>query len=829
MFTKDGKEYRNLEEQVLKNMQDIQELRDVNIVLEAFGIKIVGNVALATDLPNPLTYGGNYGDAYTVGTVQPFNLYVFTRPNSQNPFPSWFNLGPFPLPGPQGIQGIQGPAGPQGVRGTKWWKGSGFPAVEPKYNLGDYYMDIATGTYYEYDGAAWIRVATLIGPQGPQGPAGQRGLQGEQGPQGPQGSQGPAGQSFVIVGTLTSIDQLPTPTLENRGEAYFVEIEGVNHLFVIIGTTELTWFDAGPIEGIQGEQGPQGEQGVAGPTGATGATGPQGVSVQSINLSSGTPAANGTLYSMNITLTNGTIQTVQFVAPTGPQGPAGQTVDTYTKTETNNLLSQKQNTLISGINIKTVGGQPLLGAGDIPISGGTGGENYYIHFSSTDGSTWNLENTNITDFENQWKESVLYLSIGGIIYFVLQALCIGSIIGLDANSKVYGVNIYADTSLGVQNNYTLCYLKYENNQYNITPIFGGITVQEKLVSGTNIKTINDQSILGSGNIKIESEEYIINVDSDSNFSSFTLRDTNITDMSTQYAKSKLNIYINDNLFVIGFPNYNTKIIGFGDLYPYSAILNVDNVNASVNTMLVETTNNIPSSFSMVGVDIVTSPLFYEKLAEKSRLINGESIAQSGNLPANIILFKNIIGSLSTGVFSIDGTSYNLSSSETDRQNFINALNAAKTQNYQFYVILDNGERRSIVEQISTTTVTFYAHYPDYTYRVSITASSLYTEQMYVDYMHSIYIRGAEQSAPPMNLYLDIISKVNTAYTIEGISAGYYNARGKIEINGTVYDIVGINIPGQENQVDIRYTSGTSDEITGTYGVQVVRDSVVEIF
>lgn len=42
---------------------------------------------------------------------------------------------------------------------------------------------------------------------------------------------------------------------------------------------------------------------------------------------------------------------------------------TRVATELNAIRSEKQNTLVSGTNIKTVGGQSLLGSGDLPISG----------------------------------------------------------------------------------------------------------------------------------------------------------------------------------------------------------------------------------------------------------------------------------------------------------------------------------------------------------------------------------------------------------------------------------------------------------------------------
>lgn len=43
-------------------------------------------------------------------------------------------------------------------------------------------------------------------------------------------------------------------------------------------------------------------------------------------------------------------------------------LDKYTQAEVDNLLLAKQNTLISGTNIKTINGNSLLGSGDIVLS-----------------------------------------------------------------------------------------------------------------------------------------------------------------------------------------------------------------------------------------------------------------------------------------------------------------------------------------------------------------------------------------------------------------------------------------------------------------------------
>jgi hypothetical protein len=59
-----------------------------------------------------------------------------------------------------------------------------------------------------------------------------------------------------------------------------------------------------------------------------------------------------------------------ITSSTGGSGGTGGTIDTSnfaTKTE----LAQKQDTLVSGTNIKTINGTTILGSGDITISGGS--------------------------------------------------------------------------------------------------------------------------------------------------------------------------------------------------------------------------------------------------------------------------------------------------------------------------------------------------------------------------------------------------------------------------------------------------------------------------
>lgn len=147
--------------------------------------------------------------------------------------------------GPQGIQGIQGPQGVKGPQGIQ----------------GD------------------------TGPQGPQGPQGKTGPQGERGPtgpQGPQGVKGDTGAGFVVKGYYATASALSAAvTSPATGDAYGVGTGAPYDIYIYDGVGKK-WVNNGPLQGAKGDPGPQGPQGIQGPqgekgaTGAAGATGPQG-------------------------------------------------------------------------------------------------------------------------------------------------------------------------------------------------------------------------------------------------------------------------------------------------------------------------------------------------------------------------------------------------------------------------------------------------------------------------------------------------------------------------------------------------------------------------
>lgn len=301
MITIDNVQYRNLEEQVKKNMDDIQYILEEEGVLNEFGIKIVGQITDSGDLPDPDTYEGEYGDAYAVGTSTPYTLYIYTRANGTHPNDYWFNIGQFPVPstvpGPTGPQGIKGDTG---ERGSTWTNGTSNPTSTSGYIANDKYLNTTDGTVFNFDGSTWNNIGNIKGPQGIQGIQGPVGPQGQQGIQGPKGEKGDPGPAFVIAGTVSSTGQLPDPSTLSDNIAYLVGSDNDYDLYVQLQATR-TWQNVGKVEGVQGPPGPQGEQGIQGPVGPQGSTGPQGVGVQNVTFSyvGETPPQPFKLYSVS--------------------------------------------------------------------------------------------------------------------------------------------------------------------------------------------------------------------------------------------------------------------------------------------------------------------------------------------------------------------------------------------------------------------------------------------------------------------------------------------------------------------------------------------------
>lgn len=265
---------------MLKNQQDIAKIVESSEIISDYGIQIVGTAATPDLLPDPKTYSGEYGDCYLVGTEPDWELYIFTRPQAGEEYPSWFKMGQFPVPGPMGPQGEVGDQGAQGIRGSTWMTLQTNPPVTTSHLNGDQALNVTDGSVFEYRNGAWYRMGSIKGAQGIQGPIGPQGQQGIQGPKGDKGDTGEPGPGFHIVGKVATPEQLPAPASIPDNEAYLVGTsEAGYHMYVQIGDM---WTDAGAITGTKGdkgdpgEAGPQGPQGSQGPKGDPGERGPEG-------------------------------------------------------------------------------------------------------------------------------------------------------------------------------------------------------------------------------------------------------------------------------------------------------------------------------------------------------------------------------------------------------------------------------------------------------------------------------------------------------------------------------------------------------------------------
>ena len=241
-------QFRNLVEQVLKNQHDIADITNTN----KLGIRAVGRVDTAAELPDAATYTGDYGDAYAVGTEPPYELYVFTRPFAPGDEPHWYNLGEIMIQGPQGPEGPEGPAGPQGVRGATWTMGTTVPSVTADTKNGDVYLRTDNGVVYQYSsGSGWQPQGSIMGPQGGTGSQGIQGPEGPTGPTGPQGPQGVPAAICKVVAILADTSLLPEPTatLQSQGYGYLVGSDGAYDIYIVMGTPgNLSWENAGPMD-----------------------------------------------------------------------------------------------------------------------------------------------------------------------------------------------------------------------------------------------------------------------------------------------------------------------------------------------------------------------------------------------------------------------------------------------------------------------------------------------------------------------------------------------------------------------------------------------------
>ena len=212
------------------------------------------------------------------------------------------------------------------------------------------------------------------------------------------------------------------------------------------------------------------------------------------------------------------------------------------------LASNKQDALVSGENIKTINGESILGEGDIVIQGGGSVdmdgylkqetltlEEYDALATVEEDVLYVIEDapeveapTKVSQLENDKKyvteDDLSNMDLGTTYTAGAGIKITDDVIELDTVSEVSTTNNKAtlwkkegtnskismfiingsDTiKLGVNNTNSSPILNVSDKVALKTDIPDVSTKQDVLVSGTNIKTINGNSLLGSGNITIE--------------------------------------------------------------------------------------------------------------------------------------------------------------------------------------------------------------------------------------------------------------------------------------------------------------------------------------
>ena len=244
-------ELRNLQEQVLKNKEDILKHFQRDEVLADFGIRIIGQVETEEELNAIPTEGLEYGDAYAVGTQSPFNYYIWTRANNLSDTDYWFAFGEIAIAGPQGPKGDKGATGATG-KSTRWYlENANWNFSSQGKQPGDMVLIDGTGQVYMLgEDYIWGAQTNIRGPQGPAGKNGATGPQGPQGIPGPKGDTGDVGGFINIAGVLANEYDLPDPSLvDNLTVAYLVGTAEPYDLYVQVGSNSRVaeWLDVGPL------------------------------------------------------------------------------------------------------------------------------------------------------------------------------------------------------------------------------------------------------------------------------------------------------------------------------------------------------------------------------------------------------------------------------------------------------------------------------------------------------------------------------------------------------------------------------------------------------
>ena len=218
------------------------------------------------------------------------------------------------------------------------------------------------------------------------------------------------------------------------------------------------------------------------------------------------------------------------------------TATTYTKTETDNAItaatSTKQDTLVSGTNIKTINNQSILGEGNITIEGGSGGGKAIeagTNISVTTGETADTINCTlpITADTNVFNTVSVGQGSGGGSY--------NTLIGVNAKCDTkYGHNVF----LVAQNSNNSSEGSYVNGKNNV--IIGAIK-GGYLDFDIQSFTTSNSVVIGGGGISTDKDNSVA-IGYQANVSGTTK--TNINNQLTIDTSNQVYIYNKDNTEMI---------------------------------------------------------------------------------------------------------------------------------------------------------------------------------------------------------------------------------------------------------------------------------------
>ena len=325
---------------------------------------------------------------------------------------------------------------------------------------------------------------------------------------------------------------------------------------------------------------------------------------------------------------------------------------------TKSEVNSKQDTLVSGTNIKTINGNSLLGSGNIEIQGGS---TIAVDDSLSTTSTNPVQNRVITEALNgKASQSDIPTKVSELDNdsdFQTASQVATAISGINVPTKVSQLDNDSDFQTGTQVSNSIATAtsglatkaelagKQDKGDYATTAQLNG--KQDTLVSGTNIKTVNSESLLGEGNILIKS----VDVDS-------ALSATSENPVQNKVITNKVNT-IEQSITNLS----NTMPTKVSDLDNDSGYI----TNAALTDLATKEEVSAKQDTLVSGTNIKT--------------INGNSILGAGN-----IVIEGGGGGLPSFGMSLSGTTITMT--EGTIANFFNAIKAGKG-NYRAYITKGN--------------------------------------------------------------------------------------------------------------------------------------------